>query len=148
MVKTKVSERQEQGELTTDDGRLIIDEQEYKALSDLKEVSSFLIKDRVTTITHPVLYLNMNTVFLLFLSVFLQLKVEYRMTKESVQALRAEIPVCEKSVNDCRQRMLKEFDSWYKEAFIGGEDKEEKKEVMEETKEEDTKKVWTTISGR
>ena len=66
MVKTKVSERQEQGELTTDDGRLIIDEQEYKALSDLKEVSSFLIKDRVTTITHPVLYLSMNTVHVMF----------------------------------------------------------------------------------
>ena len=67
------------------------------------------------------------------------------MTRESMQALQADIPRCEKHVNDCRQRMLKEFDSWYKEAFIGGEDKEEKKDGVEETKEDDTKKVRAII---
>ena len=39
MIRKKTHEREEQGELTTDDGRLIIGEEEYKALSDLKEVS-------------------------------------------------------------------------------------------------------------
>ena len=72
------------------------------------------------------------------------------MTQESMQALRAEIPLCDKHVNNCRQRMLREFDSWYKEAFIGGEDKEEKKDDIEESKvsvKEDIKKVLRQCWG-
>ena len=48
-----------------------------------------------------------------------QLKAEYRSRYETVQALKMEIPYCEQHVNQCRQRMLTEFDAWYHASFIG-----------------------------
>ena len=52
-----------------------------------------------------------------------------------MQALRAEIPYCEQYVNQCRQRMLKEFDKWYKMAFVGGEEVEEEANTSEGDKD-------------
>ena len=43
MVKGKKQQREEHGELTTEDGQLIIDEEEFRALSDIKEVSGPMI---------------------------------------------------------------------------------------------------------
>ena len=74
-----------------------------------------------------------------------QLKAKYKTNQVTIQALRAEIPHCEKHVNDCRQRLLKEFDTWYKEAFIGGEEKEERRDGADEAKEllrDEGRKVW------
>lgn len=72
-----------------------------------------------------------------------QLKMEYRKKHEAMQSLKAEVPYCEQYVNQCRRRMVKEFDSWYKVSFIGGEDGEESDggEEEREQKRERMKKV-------
>lgn len=48
-----------------------------------------------------------------------ELKAKYRENYEELQNTKSEILYCEKLVNQCRQRLLTEFDSWYAESFLG-----------------------------
>ncbi|KAK3744893.1 hypothetical protein QZH41_013769 [Actinostola sp. cb2023] len=48
-----------------------------------------------------------------------ELKAKYRENYEELQNIKSEVFYCEKLVNQCRQRLLTEFDSWYTESFLG-----------------------------
>ncbi|KAM8967191.1 kinesin-like protein KIF9 [Pelodytes ibericus] len=50
------------------------------------------------------------------------LKKQYRADYEELQDLRAEVQYCQKLVDQCRQRLLTEFEVWYNESFIVPED--------------------------
>ena len=53
----------------------------------------------------------------------MQLKTEYLSSRDSYQLVNEEIIYCEQFVAKSRQRLLEEFDKWYKESFIKQEDK-------------------------
>ncbi|XP_023556421.1 kinesin-like protein KIF9 isoform X2 [Octodon degus] len=50
------------------------------------------------------------------------LKKQYRSEYQDLRDLRAEIQYCQRLVDQCRQRLLMEFDIWYNESFIIPED--------------------------
>uniref|UniRef100_A0A6I8S8W8 Kinesin-like protein n=1 Tax=Xenopus tropicalis TaxID=8364 RepID=A0A6I8S8W8_XENTR len=50
------------------------------------------------------------------------LKKQYRADYEELQDLRAEVQYCQKLVDQCRQRLLTEFEAWYNESFVIPED--------------------------
>ncbi|CAH2281813.1 kinesin KIF9 isoform X1 [Pelobates cultripes] len=50
------------------------------------------------------------------------LKKQYRADYEELQDLKAEVQYCQKLVDQCRQRLLTEFEAWYNESFIISED--------------------------
>ncbi|MEE6467556.1 hypothetical protein FKM82_007302 [Ascaphus truei] len=50
------------------------------------------------------------------------LKKQYRADHEELQDLKGEVQYCQKLVDQCRQRLLTEFDIWYNESFIIPED--------------------------
>lgn len=58
-----------------------------------------------------------------FCTYWLQLKTEYITTHDAYLLVKEEIAYCEQYVTKSRQRLLQEFDKWYKESFIGQEDK-------------------------
>eukprot|EP00794_Sanderia_malayensis_P007005 gene7005-7790_t len=47
-----------------------------------------------------------------------ELKSKYRVQHEMLQNLRSDITYCEKIVNQCRQRLLTEFNAWYADCFM------------------------------
>ena len=53
----------------------------------------------------------------------MQLKTDYLSSRDSYQLVNEEITYCEQYVAKSRQRLLEEFDKWYKESFIRQEDK-------------------------
>ncbi|XP_007470329.1 PREDICTED: kinesin-like protein KIF9 isoform X2 [Lipotes vexillifer] len=50
------------------------------------------------------------------------LKKQYRTEYQDLQDLRAEIQYCQQLVDQCRHRLLTEFDIWYNESFFVPED--------------------------
>ncbi|XP_073915831.1 kinesin-like protein KIF9 isoform X4 [Castor canadensis] len=50
------------------------------------------------------------------------LKKQYRSEYQELRDLRAEIQYCQRLVDQCRHRLLMEFDIWYNESFIIPED--------------------------
>uniref|UniRef100_A0A0P6J461 Kinesin-like protein n=1 Tax=Heterocephalus glaber TaxID=10181 RepID=A0A0P6J461_HETGA len=50
------------------------------------------------------------------------LKKQYRSQYQDLRDLRAEIQYCQRLVDQCRQRLLMEFDIWYNESFVILED--------------------------
>ncbi|KAM4828724.1 kinesin-like protein KIF9 [Thomomys bottae] len=50
------------------------------------------------------------------------LKKRYRHEYQELQDLRAEIQYCQRLVDQCRHRLLTEFDIWYNESFVIPED--------------------------
>nr|XP_020135891.1 kinesin-like protein KIF9 isoform X3 [Microcebus murinus] len=50
------------------------------------------------------------------------LKKQYRSEYQDLRDLRAEIQYCQRLVDQCRHRLLTEFDIWYNESFIIPED--------------------------
>ncbi|KAG9467959.1 hypothetical protein GDO78_013958 [Eleutherodactylus coqui] len=80
-------EREKQGEYISDEGQVIIDEQEFSLICRLKD-----------------------------------LKKQYRVDYDELQNLKAEVQYCQKLVDMCRQRLLKEFEIWYTESFVIPED--------------------------
>ncbi|XP_068091310.1 kinesin-like protein KIF9 isoform X2 [Hyperolius riggenbachi] len=76
-------EREKQGEYISDEGQVIIDEQEFMLIVRLKD-----------------------------------LKKQYRADYDELQDLKAEVQYCQKLVDQCRQRLLTEFEAWYNESFV------------------------------
>ncbi|KAM5157987.1 kinesin-like protein KIF9 [Mantella aurantiaca] len=76
-------EREKQGEYISDEGQVIIDEQEFMLIVRLKD-----------------------------------LKKQYRSDYDELQDLKAEVQYCQKLVDQCRQRLLTEFEAWYNESFV------------------------------
>ena len=87
MLETCKQERLEQGEFRTDDGQVVIDEDEYELLRKVKD-----------------------------------LKSRYRRDYEDLLNTKSEVMYCEKLVNQCRHRLVTEFENWYSESFLGAED--------------------------
>ena len=65
-----------------------------------------------------------------FLICWLQLKTEYFSSCDSYQLVNEEITFCEQFVAKSRQRLLEEFDKWYKECFIKQEEKNKSEESV------------------
>lgn len=80
-------EREKQGEYISDEGQVIIDEQEFSLICRLKD-----------------------------------LKKQYRADYDELQDLKAEVQYCQKLMDQCRQRLLTEFEVWYNESFVIPED--------------------------
>jgi kinesin family protein 6/9 len=78
-------ERQEEGDLMTDDGEVIISEDEYLEIQRVKD-----------------------------------LKAIYRKSYDELKAIKNEVHYCQKLVDQCRQKLIKEFDSWYETNFLVG----------------------------
>ncbi|XP_073533202.1 kinesin-like protein KIF9 isoform X2 [Phyllobates terribilis] len=76
-------EREKQGAYISDEGQVIIDEQEFGWICRLKD-----------------------------------LKKQYRADRDELQDLKAEVQYCHKLVDQCRQRLLTEFEVWYNELFV------------------------------
>ncbi|XP_077349676.1 kinesin-like protein KIF9 [Lithobates pipiens] len=76
-------EREKQGEYISDEGQVIIDEQEFMLIVRLKD-----------------------------------LKKQYRADYDELQDLKAEVQYCQKLVDQCRQRLVTEFEVWYNESFV------------------------------
>lgn len=87
MLETHKQERLEQGEFRTDDGQVVIDEDEYELLRKVKD-----------------------------------LKSTYRRDYEDLLNTKSEVMYCEKLVNQCRHRLVTEFENWYSESFLGADD--------------------------
>ena len=54
------------------------------------------------------------------------MKGEYKTTFNTLELLQSELPFCEQYTQQSRTRLIKEFDVWYKSAFIGDCGKSEK----------------------
>ena len=87
LLETRKQERLEQGEFRTDEGQVVIDEDEYELLRKVKD-----------------------------------LKARYRRDYEDLLNTKSEVTYCEKLVNQCRHRLVTEFDNWYSESFLGADD--------------------------
>ncbi|XP_038611750.1 kinesin-like protein KIF9 [Tachyglossus aculeatus] len=51
-----------------------------------------------------------------------EMKAQYRKDFDLLRDLKAEIQYCQRLVDQCRQRLLAEFEIWYKESFLIPED--------------------------
>jgi len=49
------------------------------------------------------------------------LKKVYRENFEELRVIRAEVSHCQKYVDQCRQRLIQEFDTWYEESYLAGD---------------------------
>ncbi|XP_033728379.1 kinesin-like protein KIF9 [Pecten maximus] len=49
-------------------------------------------------------------------------KLQYKNDFEELKNLKAEVQYCQKLVEQCRQRLVNEFDNWYSESFVGPSD--------------------------
>lgn len=87
LLETRRQERLEQGEFRTDEGQVVIDEDEYELVRKVKD-----------------------------------LKWRYRRDYEDLLNTKSEVTYCEKLVNQCRHRLVTEFDNWYSESFLGADD--------------------------
>ncbi len=57
-----------------------------------------------------------------------ELKSKYRIKYEMLQNLRSDVSYCDKIVNQCRQRLLSEFNAWYTDCFMPIDENEDKNE--------------------
>lgn len=87
LLETRRQERLEQGEFRTDEGQVVIDEDEYELVRKVKD-----------------------------------LKSRYRRDYEDLLNTKSEVTYCEKLVNQCRHRLVTEFDNWYSKSFLGADD--------------------------
>ncbi|ESO94407.1 hypothetical protein LOTGIDRAFT_227399 [Lottia gigantea] len=51
-----------------------------------------------------------------------ELKQTYRSNFEDLKNLKTEVQYCQKLVDQCRQKLLQEFDTWYAESFLTAND--------------------------
>ncbi|XP_071482044.1 kinesin-like protein KIF9 [Diadema antillarum] len=51
-----------------------------------------------------------------------ELKASYRSDYEELRQVKSEIQYCQKLVDQCRQRLVTEFDNWYSECFLSAEE--------------------------
>ncbi|XP_071822344.1 kinesin-like protein KIF9 isoform X2 [Apostichopus japonicus] len=87
-IEQKRQDRQEQGEYSEENGEMVISEEEFQMIKNLKE-----------------------------------LKASYRTDYQEMRQVNSEIQYCQKLVDQCRQRLISEFDNWYSECFLqSGED--------------------------
>eukprot|EP00118_Oscarella_pearsei_P007443 m.36588 g.36588 ORF g.36588 m.36588 type:complete len:779 (+) comp32263_c0_seq2:38-2374(+) len=54
-----------------------------------------------------------------------ELKARYRIDYDDLKAVKSEIQYCQKLVDQCRQRLLGEFDKWYSDSYLLPEDEDE-----------------------
>ena len=47
-----------------------------------------------------------------------ELKSTYRADHEDFKTLKSEVQYCQKLVEQCRQKLVQEFDNWYSESFL------------------------------
>lgn len=85
-LNAKDLERSEEGPITTESGEPIVDEKEFKALTELKA-----------------------------------LKTQYHSQYDKLQALQTEVEYCKQYINQCRDKLLSEFDIWYAKSFLGAQ---------------------------
>ena len=52
---------------------------------------------------------------------FQELKAQYRADFDELQSVKSDIQCCEKLVNQCRKKLVTEFDIWYAESYLGEE---------------------------
>ena len=52
---------------------------------------------------------------------FQELKAQYRADFDELQSVKSDIQCCEKLVNQCRKKLVTEFDIWYAECYLGEE---------------------------
>ncbi|KAK3083432.1 hypothetical protein FSP39_022438 [Pinctada imbricata] len=76
-------EREANGPQYNEDGDVIIGEEEFLEVKNLKD-----------------------------------LKTRYRNGHDELKTLRGEVQYCQKLVDQCRQRLIQEFDTWYAESFL------------------------------
>ncbi|KAK7506301.1 hypothetical protein BaRGS_00002413 [Batillaria attramentaria] len=53
------------------------------------------------------------------------LKTSYRLDFEELKTLKTQVQYCQKLVDQCRQRLLNEFDKWYAESFLNQTEEEQ-----------------------
>lgn len=87
MLETCKQERLEEGKFQTENGQVVIEEDEYELLRKVKD-----------------------------------LKSRYRRDYEDLLNTKSEVMYCEKLVNQCRHRLVTEFENWYSESFLGADD--------------------------
>ncbi|XP_065834553.1 kinesin-like protein KIF9 [Oscarella lobularis] len=51
-----------------------------------------------------------------------ELKVRYRVDYDDLKTVKSEIQYCQKLVDQCRQRLLSEFEKWYNDSYLLPED--------------------------
>lgn len=56
----------------------------------------------------------------LLISQLKKLKQQYRIDYEEMRNVKSEVEYCQKLVDQCRQRLVQEFDAWYSDSFLGG----------------------------
>lgn len=83
-------EREAEGPVFNDDGDIIISEEEFLEIQQLKD-----------------------------------LKTSYRTNYDDLKHLKTQFQYCQKLVDQCRQRLLNEFDKWYAESFLSNADEEQ-----------------------
>lgn len=49
------------------------------------------------------------------------MKQQYRNDFEELRSVKSDIQCCEKLVNQCRERLVSEFDSWYSDCYLSEE---------------------------
>ena len=52
---------------------------------------------------------------------FQELKTQYRVDFDELRSVKSDIQCCEKLVNQCRKKLVTEFDIWYAECYLGEE---------------------------
>ncbi|CAB1349566.1 unnamed protein product [Coregonus sp. 'balchen'] len=60
-----------------------------------------------------------------------ELKTQYRQQYEELCGTKAEVSYCQHLVDQCRTRLLTEFESWYNESFLLPEEEEDEQEHFE-----------------
>lgn len=57
--------------------------------------------------------------FISLIPPFIQLKATYREQYDSLQAVQQEVLYCSQYVEQSREKLLEEFEKWYRGSFIG-----------------------------
>ncbi|XP_071791906.1 kinesin-like protein KIF9 isoform X2 [Asterias amurensis] len=53
-----------------------------------------------------------------------ELKASYRQDYDELRQVKSEVQYCQKLVDQCRQRLISEFDTWYSDCFLSSEDQQ------------------------
>ncbi|KAK6165317.1 hypothetical protein SNE40_022265 [Patella caerulea] len=77
------ADREAQGTMFNEEGDVIISEEEFNTIKQLKEM-----------------------------------KQSYRVNFDELKNLKSEVQYCQKLVDQCRQKLIQEFDNWYAESFL------------------------------
>ena len=125
-------------------GEEVMAEEEYQALSELKQVRkkepsfwtntsdwSSEIIPTPHSFTHSLVDTHTHT----HTHTHTQLKSQYREKHASLLAVQVEVQHCKQYVDQCRARLLAEFEVWYKMAFLGEGGEEEGAREGEQVRE-------------